>query len=110
MKSQNLSKDSCSVVPCAAEENAGTSISMPRTLTTKRVSHDKNRRLFENLRPDELLTAEQLAALLNVSAKTIRKWRYERKLPQKCMVKIGSHLVRYVSGEVLVWLNNEKGS
>ena len=56
---------------------------------------------------DGLLTTDQVARCLNVSPKTIRKWRYERSLPA---VKVGTRLVRYRKEDILEWLktNGEK--
>lgn len=63
--------------------------------------------LFE-IGDDDLLTAEQLAARLNVAPKTIRKWRYERVLPPDTMVKY-RHQVRYRWSKVLRWLQTNRG-
>ena len=56
--------------------------------------------IFEN-QITELLTTEQVASRLNVAVKTVRKWRYEGRLPA---VKVGKRLVRYKWGSVLEWL------
>jgi excisionase family DNA binding protein len=50
---------------------------------------------------DGLLTTVELAKLLNISPKTVRKWRYERNLPA---IKVGKRLVRYRKKDILAWL------
>lgn len=51
--------------------------------------------------PEPLLTAEQLAAELGVSPKTLPQWRFKRKGP--AYVKVGL-LVRYRRSDVDAWL------
>jgi DNA-binding transcriptional regulator YiaG len=63
----------------------------------------RENQLFDNLADDQLLTAEQLAERLNISVKTVRKWRYESILPPEAMVKL-RHQVRYRWGKVLAWI------
>ncbi len=65
--------------------------------------------LFDNQEIGILLTAEELGAQLNVSPKTIRKWRYERVLPDDCMLKLRSQ-VRFKWEHVLLWLKSKDGS
>jgi DNA-binding transcriptional regulator YiaG len=62
---------------------------------------------FFDIRRDEFLTAEQLAKILNVAPKTVRKWRFERKLPPGCMIKCGG-AVRYQWGRVLEWIETQR--
>ncbi len=62
--------------------------------------------IFDNLKDDELLSANELAKRLNVAVKTIRKWRYEKVLPADTMVKL-HYQVRYRWKEVLGWLNSK---
>lgn len=61
-------------------------------------------KLFENLGSQGLFTAEQVAEVLGVSVKTIRKWRYQGKLKA---VKVGERCVRYRREDVLDQLNQE---
>ena len=63
--------------------------------------------LFEIGDAELLLTAEMVAARLNVAPKTIRKWRYERVLPDDAMVKLRHH-VRYRWGRILRWLQTKE--
>lgn len=49
----------------------------------------------------EYLTTEQVAEFLNVSVRTVRKWRYEGAIDA---VKVGRRLVRYRLRDVLEWL------
>lgn len=53
----------------------------------------------------ELLTAEELAALLNVSEKTIYRWSKSGSLPS---VRLGA-LVRFEPATVSLWLR-ERGA
>lgn len=64
--------------------------------------------LFENLVGNELFTTEQLALLLNVAPKTIRKWRFEGVFPEGCAIKL-RHQVRYKWRNVLRWLETRGG-
>lgn len=63
--------------------------------------------LFDNLENEQLITAEELAERLNISVKTVRKWRYENVLPLDSMVKL-RHQVRYRWGNVLRWLQTKE--
>jgi len=56
-----------------------------------------------NLQANQLLTAEQTAALLNLKPSTIRKWIFQRRIP---VVKIGK-AVRIRPEDIHVML--EKG-
>jgi excisionase family DNA binding protein len=60
------------------------------------------------LRPPEIevLNEKQVAAYLNISVATVRRWRLFRKGPR--FVKIGSS-VRYKRGDVEAWLNSCPG-
>ena len=51
--------------------------------------------------PDRLLTAEQLAAQLQVSVRTIRTWSYERRIPS---ITVGSR-VRFRQRDVDAYLD-----
>jgi len=51
---------------------------------------------------DELLTIEQAATKLHVKARTIRAWRYKRKIP---FTRIGRRL--YVGAGIVEGLLNE---
>lgn len=55
---------------------------------------------------EELLTTDQVAERLQISRKTVRKWRYEGSLPA---VKVGRRLVRYRWPQVLEWLELQGG-
>lgn len=55
---------------------------------------------------EELLTTDQVAKALNVTVKTVRKWRYEGQLPA---VKVGKRLVRYRMRDILEWLRTNGG-
>lgn len=59
--------------------------------------------LFDNLKENDLLSVEQLASVLTISPKTVRKWRYQGDIEA---VKIGKRLVRFRWGDVLKWLKN----
>ncbi len=63
--------------------------------------------IFDNLKDDELLTAEELAYRLNVAVQTIRKWRFEGYLPPDTMLKLRQQ-VRYKWERVLFWLENKE--
>ena len=55
----------------------------------------------ELLKPDELLDATSLAKRLDVSVKTVRKWRYMGDLPA---VKVGKRLIRFRWSDVQEFL------
>lgn len=57
-------------------------------------------------RLDELLTIEDITAILKVSPKTIYNWTYRDLIP--CL-KLGRGLLRFRQSEILNWLN-QKGS
>ena len=63
-------------------------------------------RMALNLDENSLLKTEELAELLNVSPKTIRRWRYANDLGG---IKIGARLVRYRWGDVVKWLESRGG-
>lgn len=48
-----------------------------------------------------LLSTDELAALLKVSPKTVRKWRYTKEIEA---VKVGKKLVRFRWGDIQKWL------
>ena len=52
--------------------------------------------------PGELLTTEQAAALLQLSPRTLRRWRSEGKGPP--WVALGSRRVRYRRAAIQAWL------
>jgi|SRR5579864_5175515 len=54
----------------------------------------------------EMLNEMQVAAYLNISVATVRRWRLFRKGPR--FVKIGS-AVRYKHGDVEMWLDSCSG-
>lgn len=56
---------------------------------------------FDNLHAEDLLTVEEVAMVLTVAPKTIRKWRFQGDLRA---VKIGRRLIRFRWGDVLEWL------
>lgn len=64
-------------------------------------------KLFDNRKNETFLTTEEIAIRLNVSPKTIRKWRYERFIPDSCMLKLRSQ-VRYRLESVLAWLESQQ--
>jgi phage terminase Nu1 subunit (DNA packaging protein) len=51
---------------------------------------------------DELLTEQELADLLKVSVRTVRRWRAETTGPP--VVWAGSHRPRYWRSQVVRWL------
>ncbi len=51
---------------------------------------------------DELLTEQELANLLKVSVRTVRRWRAEATGPP--VVWAGSHRPRYWRSQVVKWL------
>jgi phage terminase Nu1 subunit (DNA packaging protein) len=51
---------------------------------------------------DELLTEQELADLLKVSVRTVRRWRAEGTGPP--VVWAGSHRPRYWRSQVIRWL------
>jgi len=75
----------------------------------KGIAKDSPTKLFENPDNKNLLTAFELALMLNVSVTTIRKWRYEKRFPAKSMLKI-SRSVRYIKSEVIRWLQQQQES
>ena len=54
------------------------------------------------IRHNELLTVEELAALLKVPPKTIYAWRYRRQGPRG--IKVGRHL-RFRRNDIEQWLD-----
>ena len=60
--------------------------------------------LFDNRISERFLTADELAAILNVSAHTIRKWRIQGKIPY---YKLGRSL-RFRVSEVLAKIQGER--
>ena len=50
----------------------------------------------------ELMTTEEVAALLKVAPATLSDWRHDRKGPQ--YYKINGRMIRYKLSEVLAWL------
>lgn len=66
----------------------------------------RNSRLFENHDLGELLSAKETGRRLNLAEKTIKKWRYERKLPDDAMLKVGGR-VKFVWGKVVEWVKEE---
>ncbi len=54
--------------------------------------------------PRRLLTARDVAALLQVDAKTVRRWREEGKLPPA--VELGG-VVRWLAEDLAVWLKEQ---
>jgi excisionase family DNA binding protein len=52
-----------------------------------------------------LLTVEQVAELLNVAPKTIRKWVYMRQIPFK---KVGKRFVRFRRTEIASWIERTR--
>lgn len=78
----------------------------------EKISHSaiihSEQKLFENLVGNELFTTEQLALLLNVAPKTIRKWRFEGVFPEGTTIKL-RHQVRYKWRNVLRWLETRGG-
>ena len=62
-------------------------------------------KLAKTLDENSLLKTEELAELLNVSPKTIRRWRYACDLGG---IKIGSRLVRYRWSDVVKWLQKRE--
>jgi len=57
--------------------------------------------LTPKLTKNTLLSTDELAALLKVSPKTVRKWRYTKEIDA---VKVGKKLVRFRWGEIQKWL------
>jgi|RhiMetdeSRZDD1v2_1073273.scaffolds.fasta_scaffold2852332_1 excisionase family DNA binding protein len=51
--------------------------------------------------PDDLLTTEQAAELLQLSPRTLRRWRTEGKGPP--YIRLGARRVRYRRGAILDW-------
>ena len=55
--------------------------------------------------PRRLLTARDVAVLLQVDAKTVRRWREEGKLPPA--VELGG-VVRWLAEDLAVWLKEQR--
>lgn len=63
--------------------------------------------LFEKLSYDDrLLTAKELAKILALSVHTIRKWKWQERIPY---VKVGGRSVRYHLETVRSWLATTNG-
>jgi excisionase family DNA binding protein len=58
----------------------------------------------EIVAPD-LLTEQQIAALLNIEPRTLRLWRQTRGLPH---LKLTSKIIRYRRTDVDAWLDNHR--
>lgn len=58
--------------------------------------------IFDKLKENDLLSVDELASVLRISPKTVRKWRYQGDIEA---VKIGKRLVRFRWGDVLKWLH-----
>lgn len=50
----------------------------------------------------ELLTPQEVAALLGVSLDTVSQWRFRRTGPP--FIRVGNRFVRYVRADVDAWL------
>lgn len=61
--------------------------------------------LNKEIKEDTLLCTEELALILKVSAKTIRRWHFIGFLRG---LKIGNHLVRYRWGDVQKWVSERQ--
>lgn len=57
--------------------------------------------VFDKLKENDLLNVDELASVLRISPKTVRKWRYQGDIEA---VKIGKRLVRFRWGDILKWL------
>ena len=55
---------------------------------------------------DPLLSAEQLAGMLGVPARTIHAWRYRRTAPPG--IRLGKHL-RFRLSDVEQWIDENRG-
>jgi excisionase family DNA binding protein len=56
--------------------------------------------------PDDLLTTQQAAALLQLSPRTLRRWRVEGKGPP--FIRLGSRRVRYRREAVMDWAQRQE--
>ncbi len=56
--------------------------------------------------PGDLLTTEQAASLLQLSPRTLRRWRSEGKGPP--YVRLGSRRVRYRRQAIEAWLREHE--
>lgn len=59
------------------------------------------------MKPDELLTTEEVAALLKIPEKTLHTWRYRNQGP--AAIKIGKHL-RFRASELDRWIEELEAS
>lgn len=64
------------------------------------VVHERN--IMEN---DELLTTDQVAAMVNVAPATLRWWRHNRTGPKG--FRIGARKVMYKRSDVEAWLDRQ---
>jgi predicted DNA-binding transcriptional regulator AlpA len=62
---------------------------------------------MENLRDDQLVDDNTVAAVIGMSVTTIRKWRYLAQGPP--WVKVGLKSVRYRVGALREWLHGLEG-
>lgn len=57
------------------------------------------------MNPEEVLTKEQLAELLQVSERTVERWIEERRIPFVRLPQRGSRsVVRFIKSAVVQWL------
>ena len=56
------------------------------------------------LKSNTLLNTEELASILNVSPKTVRKWRYTKEIDA---IKVGKKLIRFRWGDIQKWLERK---
>lgn len=65
-------------------------------------------RLFDRTK-EAVLSVQDVADLIGVSAKTIRKWMHAGKIPHRVMPSKGGQSYRFFLTEVVAWLDRRKG-